>query len=61
MVFWQVTHIAPADSEGMIIGTPISAEGVILYPVEELGLCISMTTAKYRTTTGSSNICQIVI
>ncbi|GAA3961961.1 M14 family metallocarboxypeptidase [Allohahella marinimesophila] len=47
----QVTHIAPADSKGEIIGSPIAARGVILYPLKQLGLCASITSAPYRTTT----------
>jgi hypothetical protein len=47
----KVTHIAPNDRNNCIIGTKIDQEGVILYPVKELGLCISMTDADYATTT----------
>lgn len=47
----KVTHIAPPDSSGEIIGTPVAAPGVINYPVDELGLCASITDAPYRTTT----------
>ncbi len=47
----SVTHIAPADQHGEIIGTPISAPGVILYPIRELGLCAGLTEAKFTTTT----------
>ncbi len=47
----QVTHIAPADGEGKIIGTPVVAPGVIRYPLRELGLCAGVTGARYRTTT----------
>ncbi|MBS0432081.1 MAG: M14 family metallocarboxypeptidase [Proteobacteria bacterium] len=46
-----VTHIAPADANGQIIGTPVVAPGVIEYPVRELGLCPSITDARYKTTT----------
>jgi hypothetical protein len=46
-----VTHIAPADARGEIIGTPISAPGVILYPMRDLGLCAGMTSATLTTTT----------
>lgn len=34
----KVTHIAPTDSEGMIIGVPIEQEGVINYELEKLSL-----------------------
>jgi hypothetical protein len=47
----KVTHIAPADPDGSVIGTPTVATGVIRYQFEELGLCAGMTNAKYRTTT----------
>jgi hypothetical protein len=47
----QVTHIAPADSRGEIIGSPVVAPGVIEYPLEKLGLCAGITRARYKTTT----------
>ncbi len=47
----RVTHIAPADAAGKIIGMPIAARGVINYPVAKLGLCAGITNARYRTTT----------
>lgn len=47
----KVTHIAPADAEGMIIGSPVVAPGVINYPVKQLGLCAGITNAPYVTTT----------
>ncbi|WP_416396460.1 M14 family metallocarboxypeptidase [Allohahella sp. A8] len=47
----QVTHIAPADNNGEIIGLPEVARGVILYPLKQLGLCASITSAPFRTTT----------
>ena len=47
----QVTHIAPADARGEIIGSPVVAPGVILYPLKSLGLCAGMTDAPYVTTT----------
>ncbi|HEY1075098.1 MAG TPA: M14 family metallocarboxypeptidase [Fontimonas sp.] len=46
-----VTHIAPADDRGEIIGSPVVAPGVIQYPLVSLGLCAGTTSAKYRTTT----------
>ena len=45
-----VTHIAPPDANGNIIGEPITQEGVIEYPLETLMLCASMTGAKYTST-----------
>jgi len=47
----KVTHIAPADANGQIIGSPVVAPGVIEYPLEQLGLCAGITRARYRTTT----------
>ncbi|HZH44447.1 MAG TPA: M14 family metallocarboxypeptidase [Lysobacter sp.] len=47
----KVTHIAPADANGQIIGSPVVAPGVIRYPLRELGLCGGITAARYRTTT----------
>ncbi|MDI9243858.1 M14 family metallocarboxypeptidase [Marinobacter sp. CHS3-4] len=47
----KVTHIAPADDKGEIFGSPVAARGVIQYPLKQLGLCASMTSAPYRTTT----------
>jgi hypothetical protein len=47
----KVTHIAPADAKGEIIGSPVAGHGVINYPVRELGLCGSVTHARFRTTT----------
>lgn len=46
-----VTHIAPADQRGQIIGSPVVAPGVILYPFRQLGLCAGVTDAAYTTTT----------
>lgn len=47
----KVTHIAPADANGEIIGSPVVAPGVIQYAMKELGLCASVTGARYTTTT----------
>ncbi len=47
----KVTHIAPADANGEIIGSPVVARGVIRYPLRALGLCAGATDARYRTTT----------
>ena len=46
-----VTHIAPPDAEGKIIGAPIVQEGVVNYPTKSLFLCSSVTDAEYATTT----------
>lgn len=47
----RVTHIAPADANGQIIGSPVVAPGVIRYPLKKLGLCAGITDAPYKTTT----------
>lgn len=47
----EVTHIAPADARGEIIGSPVVAPGVIRYALQSLGLCAGITAAPYRTTT----------
>jgi len=47
----KITHIAPADDRGELIGSPVAARGVIQYPLAQLGLCTSMTNARFRTTT----------
>jgi len=47
----RVTHIAPADDKNEIIGSPVVTDGVILYPMRELGLCGGMTDCAYGTTT----------
>ena len=46
-----VTHIAPPDEAGEIIGSPVVAHGVIEYPLNALGLCAGVTGARYTTTT----------
>ena len=47
----RVTHIAPPDAEGGIIGSPLFALGVIRYDFKTLGLCAGITGARYTTTT----------
>jgi hypothetical protein len=47
----RVTHIAPADAAGLIIGSPVVAPGVIEYPVKRLGLCAGVTASRFVTTT----------
>lgn len=46
-----VTHIAPPDEKGQIIGSDVVRPGVILYPFKDLGLCGGVTDARYTTTT----------
>ncbi|MBS0367085.1 MAG: M14 family metallocarboxypeptidase [Proteobacteria bacterium] len=47
----KVTHIAPADGKGEIIGLRVVAPGVIEIPLKQLGLCAGITDAPYKTTT----------
>lgn len=47
----KVTHIAPADANGQIIGSDVVAPGVIQYAIRQLGLCAGITGARYTTTT----------
>ncbi len=46
-----VTHIAPPDEHGQIIGSDVTQHGVIEYPLRELALCAGMTDARFTTTT----------
>jgi hypothetical protein len=47
----KVTPIASPDEKGEIIQAPVIAHGVITYPVAELALCASITSAPFTTTT----------
>ena len=47
----QVTHIAPADANGQIIGAPLQSPGVISFAVSERALCAAITGARFSTTT----------
>lgn len=47
----RVTHIAPADEKGEIIGSAVVAHGVIHYAMKALGLCAGITDARYTSTT----------
>jgi len=47
----QVTHIAPSDDNGKLIGVELEQFGVINYATKELGLCAGLSNAKYVTTT----------
>jgi hypothetical protein len=46
-----VTHIAAPDPNGQLIGSDVIAPGVIEYAVRELGLCTSISNARYTTIT----------
>jgi hypothetical protein len=47
----KVTHIAPSDKKGNIIGEPLQQEGVINYPLKKLNLCAAFSNAEYTATT----------
>ncbi len=47
----KVTHIAPSDENGNIIGEQTTQAGVINYDVKTLGLCAGVTEAEFTTTT----------
>ena len=48
-----VTHIAPADADGKILGVEMIQEGVMgrIKDPKLLGLCASVTNAPFATTT----------
>lgn len=47
----KVTHIAPADDSGRIIGAPVEQKGVINYALKSLSLCAGVSNAKFVSTT----------
>ncbi|NRA53311.1 MAG: M14 family metallocarboxypeptidase [Gammaproteobacteria bacterium] len=47
----KVTHIAPADHNGQLIGVDTSQIGVINYATAALGLCTGFSNSRYNTTT----------
>lgn len=47
----KVTHIAPSDKNGKLIGVDLEQFGVINYATKALGLCAGLSDAKYVTTT----------
>jgi hypothetical protein len=47
----KVTHIAAPDENGQLIGSDVISSGVIEYAVRKLGLCTSITNARYTTIT----------
>ena len=46
-----VTHIAPTDDRGQLLGEPVTQPGVVVFPVRTLFLCSGATGAAYATTT----------
>lgn len=47
----EVSHIAPADENGQLIGKPIVREGLIYIPARQAGLCMGVSDARFVTTT----------
>jgi hypothetical protein len=47
----KVTHIAPADESGRLIGEILQQNGVINYATKALSLCAGLTDAKFVSTT----------
>ncbi len=47
----RVTHIAPPDENGTLIGAKLEQRGVVNYPARGSALCMGMTEAPYVTTT----------
>jgi hypothetical protein len=47
----KVTHIAPADESGRLIGETLQQKGVINYATKALGLCAGLTNAQFVSTT----------
>jgi len=47
----KITHIAPSDARGRLIGLSVISPGVIQLPMRQLGLCGAVTNARYATTT----------
>ncbi|KZZ58649.1 peptidase [Oleiphilus sp. HI0125] len=47
----SVTHIAPNDEEGCLLGDKASQHGVVNYDAKLLGLCAGFTSARFTTTT----------
>ena len=46
-----VTHIAPPDERGQIIGADVTGKGIIHYPFKSLALCGGLMGARFTTTT----------
>ncbi|HDS1525838.1 TPA: peptidase, partial [Stenotrophomonas maltophilia] len=46
-----VTHIAPADAEGNLVGLPLQSPGVVWGESRSIGACAGFTDARFATTT----------
>ncbi len=47
----KITHIAPADAKGELIGMPLQSPGVVWGESRSIGACAGFTDARYATTT----------
>lgn len=47
----KITHIAPADANGELIGMPLQSPGVVWGESRSIGACAGFTDARYATTT----------
>ena len=47
----EITHIAPNDAKGRLLGDIAAQRGVVNYAYRSLGLCAGVTNAPYTTTT----------
>lgn len=46
-----ITHIAPADANGDLVGLPLQSPGVVWGESRSIGACAGFTDARYATTT----------
>lgn len=47
----EITHVAPNDAHGRLLGDIAAQKGVVNYAYKSLGLCAGVTAAPYTTTT----------
>lgn len=46
-----ITHIAPADAQGNLVGLPLQSNGVVWGESRSIGACAGFTQARFATTT----------
>ncbi|WP_367345926.1 M14 family metallocarboxypeptidase [Stenotrophomonas bentonitica] len=46
-----ITHIAPADAQGHLVGLPLQSNGVVWGESRSIGACAGFTDARFATTT----------
>ena len=46
-----ITHIAPADAQGNLVGLPLQSPGVVWGESRSIGACAGFTSARFATTT----------